>query len=94
MARRISWNGTTDEALALLHALREHCECRVERGRTVAPCPGHAMLARDQRAVDGLLEWLTDAARFPAPWLAAVEKTLGHARRMRVDRQRSERQEP
>jgi hypothetical protein len=46
------------------------------------------------RAVDGLLEWLTDAARFPAPWLAAVEKTLGHARRMRVDRQRSERQEP
>ncbi len=55
MARRISWKGTTDEALALLHALREHCECQVEQGRTVAPCGGHVMLAMDQRAVDGLL---------------------------------------
>ena len=55
MAQRITWNGTTDEALALLHALRAHCQCRVEAGRTVAPCAGHQMLARDQRAVDGLL---------------------------------------
>jgi hypothetical protein len=55
MARRISWNGTTDEALALLHALRAHCECHVDEGRTVAPCAGHTMLARDQRAIDGLL---------------------------------------
>lgn len=55
MARRISWNGSTDEALALLHALREHCECRVDGGRTVEPCAGHTMLARDQRAIDGLL---------------------------------------
>jgi hypothetical protein len=55
MARRITWNGTTDEALILLHALRAHCECRVDEGRTVAPCASHAMLARDQRAVDGLL---------------------------------------
>ncbi len=55
MARRIIWNGTTDEALALLHVLRAHCECRVERGRTVAPCASHSMLALDQRAVDGLL---------------------------------------
>jgi hypothetical protein len=55
MAQRIHWNGTTDEALVLLHALREHCDCRVEHGRTVAPCGGHTMLARDQRAVDGLL---------------------------------------
>jgi hypothetical protein len=55
MARRITWNGTTDEALALLHALREHCECRVDEGRFVAPCASHAMLARDQRAIDGLL---------------------------------------
>ena len=51
MAQRITWNGTTDEALALLHALREHCNCSVDRGRTVAPCAGHHMLARDQRAV-------------------------------------------
>ena len=55
MAQRITWNGTTDEALALLHALREHCTCTVSEGRTVAPCAGHHMLARDQRAVDGLL---------------------------------------
>jgi hypothetical protein len=55
MARRITWNGTTDEALALLHALRTHCECRVEDGRTVVPCGAHLMLVNDQRAVDGLL---------------------------------------
>jgi hypothetical protein len=66
MARRISWNGTTDEALALLHALREHCDCRVERGRTMAPCAGHTMLARDQRAVDGLLFMRRMAARLLA----------------------------
>lgn len=55
MAHRITWNGTTEEAVALLHALRAHCTCRVEAGRTVAPCAGHHMLARDQRAVDGVL---------------------------------------
>ena len=55
MARRITWNGTTDEALALLHALRAHCQCRVADGRTVAPCEAHLLLTRDQRAVDGLL---------------------------------------
>ena len=66
MARRIIWNGTTDEALALLHALRTHCECSVERGRTVTPCASHAMLARDQRAVDGLLFMRRMAARLLA----------------------------
>lgn len=55
MAQRITWNGTTDEALALLHALRAHCQCGVQAGRTVAPCAGHYMLAHDQRAIDGLL---------------------------------------
>ena len=63
MARRITWNGTTDEALALLHALRTHCECHVEDGRTVAPCGAHAMLANDQRAIDGLLFMRRMAAR-------------------------------
>jgi hypothetical protein len=78
MARRITWNGTTDEALALLHALRAHCECRIVDGRTVAPCASHAMLARDQRAVDGLLFMRRMAARLlteefdvEAPTLAA-----------------------
>jgi hypothetical protein len=63
MARRVTWNGTTDEALALLQALREHCECRVDQGRTVASCAGHNMLARDQRAIDGLLFMRRMAAR-------------------------------
>jgi hypothetical protein len=66
MARRITWNGTTEEALALLHALREHCDCHVDQGRTVAPCAGHTMLARDQRAVDGLLFMRRMAARLLA----------------------------
>jgi hypothetical protein len=55
MARRIHWHGTRDEALQLLHALRQHCECRTQEGKTVGPCASHAMLARDQRALDGLL---------------------------------------
>ena len=55
MARRISWNGTPDEALALLHVLSTHCACEIEGGRTVASCAPHRMLAHDQRAVDGLL---------------------------------------
>ena len=78
MARRITWNGTTDEALALLHALRAHCECRIDDGRTVAPCASHAMLAKDQRAVDGLLFMRRMAGRLlaeefdlKAPTLAA-----------------------
>ncbi|MBV9598956.1 MAG: hypothetical protein JOZ87_19095 [Chloroflexi bacterium] len=63
MARRIIWNGTTEEALALLHALRAHCECQVEDGRTIVPCGGHAMLVSDQRAIDGLLFMRRLAAR-------------------------------
>jgi len=63
MAQRITWNGTTDEGLALLHALSEHCSCSVDYGRTVAVCPGHLMLAHDQRAVDGLLFMRRMAAR-------------------------------
>ncbi|HLZ29835.1 MAG TPA: hypothetical protein VKV73_21155 [Chloroflexota bacterium] len=66
MRRHITWNGTTDEALALLHALRAHCECRVESGRTLSPCASHSMLARDQRAVDGLLFMRRMAARLLA----------------------------
>ncbi len=55
MARRITWNGTTDEALALLAALSQHCDCRIEQGRILTVCASHTMLANDQRAVDGLL---------------------------------------
>lgn len=63
MRRRTSWNGTTDEALALLHALRAHCECRLEGARIVAACPPHMMLTYDQRAIDGLLFMRRMAAR-------------------------------
>lgn len=67
MARHIiTWNGTTEEALALLQALQAHCECRTCAGRTVAPCAVHAMLAHDQRAIDGLLFMRRTAARLLA----------------------------
>ena len=66
MLRRIIWNGTTDEALVLLHALRENCECSVDNGRTLAICASHTMLVRDQRAVDGLLFMRRMAARLLA----------------------------
>jgi hypothetical protein len=37
------------------------------------------------RAVDSLIEWLAEPARFPAGWVAAVEQTLRHARQSGVD---------
>src|SRR5436190_540533 len=73
MARRTTWNGTADEALALLHALRQHCDCRVEAGRTVAACTAHLMLAYDQRAVDGLLFMRRMAPRLLAEEFCAVQ---------------------
>ena len=75
MAQRIIWNGTTDEALALLHALRANCECRVDAGRIVAPCSCHAMLAHDQRAVDGLLFMRRLAERLLAEEFQLSERT-------------------
>jgi hypothetical protein len=72
MARQITWKGTPDEALALLHALRAHCECRVEQGRTIASCAGHRMLANEQRAIDGLV-----FMRRIAPRLLAAEFDCG-----------------
>lgn len=53
--RRIVWHGTRQESLELLHAVRQHCTCEIEQGRMLAICAAHRMLARDQRAVDGLL---------------------------------------
>jgi hypothetical protein len=66
MPRRIIWNGTTDEALGLLQALRAHCSCTLESGRMITPCTGHVMLACDQRALDGLLFMRRKAARLLA----------------------------
>ena len=73
MARGITWKGTPEEALALLHALREHCDCHILEGRTVAPCAGHHMLARDQRAVDGLLFMRRMATRLMAQEFGIVD---------------------
>jgi hypothetical protein len=53
--RRIEWHGTRQESLELLHAVRLHCTCEIEQGRMLVTCAAHTMLARDQRAVDGLL---------------------------------------
>jgi hypothetical protein len=74
MSRRITWNGTTDEALALLHALREHCQCTVDQGRTDSACASHAMLTHDQRAIDGLLFMRRLAARLLAEEFDAAAK--------------------
>ena len=74
MARRITWNGTSDEALALLAALSQHCSCHITHGRVVAVCAGHSMLANDQRAVDGLLFMRRMAARLLAEEFDAAIK--------------------
>ena len=37
------------------------------------------------RAVDSLMEWLADPARFPAGWLVAVQQTLRRARQSGLD---------
>jgi len=74
MARRITWNGTTEEALALLQALQAHCECRIDAGRTVAPCAVHAMLTHDQRAIDGLLFMRHMATRLVTEEFELAEK--------------------
>lgn len=55
MAHRITWNGTPEEGVALLQAFQAHCECQTDKGRTVAPCVGHTVLAHDQRTLNGLL---------------------------------------
>lgn len=80
MSRPITWNGTPDEALALLHALRAHCACHVEQGRTVAPSRSHLMLAHDQRAIDGLLFMRRMAARLLAEEFGVTELRTGEER--------------
>lgn len=37
-------------------------------------------LQKNENAVESLRAWLTDATRFPAAWIAAVEATLAKAR--------------
>jgi hypothetical protein len=54
--REVIWHGTLFEQLDLLAALRHNCGCGFDANAAlIAPCAGHAMLANDQRAVNGLL---------------------------------------
>ncbi len=55
-AGRAVWHGTLREQLDLIAAVEHHCQCG-HRGpeRSHDPCSAHAMLANDQRALDGLL---------------------------------------
>jgi hypothetical protein len=56
-AGHVEWHGSLKEQLDLIAAVQHNCECTFDRGdgsRTTT-CPPHAMLANDQRALDGLL---------------------------------------
>jgi hypothetical protein len=52
--------------MLLLQAVQAHCECTLDRGRTVGTCAAHRMLACDQRALNGLLFMRRLAARLVA----------------------------
>jgi len=50
------WNGTLREQLDLIAVVQHNCECQYDASaRCLGACSGHAMLAHDQRALDGLL---------------------------------------
>jgi hypothetical protein len=50
------WNGTIREQLDLMAAVQHNCDCSYDPlDGWLSGCAGHMMLARDQRALDGLL---------------------------------------
>jgi hypothetical protein len=53
----VTWKGSLSEQLDLLAAVQHNCECRFDtvHGGCLVPCSGHTMVARDQRALNGLL---------------------------------------
>ncbi|MBV9597977.1 MAG: hypothetical protein JOZ87_14035 [Chloroflexi bacterium] len=52
----VIWNGTQQEALALVNALSQHCTCEFgATGARLSTCPVHRMLLEEQRTLDGLL---------------------------------------
>ena len=52
----VLWNGTLGEQLDLMAAVQHNCECTFDGMlRRFTTCSSHAMLSRDQRALDGLL---------------------------------------
>jgi hypothetical protein len=69
----VVWHGSAQECLELLHALRQHCQCRRDGPRLVRPCSGHIMLAEDQRAIDGLVFMHRLAPRLLAEEFASAD---------------------
>ena len=56
MVTKITWHGTHEESLALISAIRHSCTCEFGlQNVRQSVCAAHEMLARDQRALDGLL---------------------------------------
>ena len=52
----VAWNGTVSEQLELMAAVQHNCECSFDRiDARLTACSAHTMLARDQRALNGLL---------------------------------------
>jgi len=59
----VEWHGSLIERLDLLAAVQHNCECRFDATLLlVEACASHAMLAGDQRALNGLL-WNRRLAR-------------------------------
>ena len=53
---RVVWNGTEEERRGLLAAMENNCACQFDAmGARTLTCESHAMLVKDQRALDGLL---------------------------------------
>jgi hypothetical protein len=51
----IVWNGNVREQLDLMAAVQHNCECSYDPDGRRDACAGHMTIARDQRALDGLL---------------------------------------
>ena len=53
----VAWKGTITEQLDLMAAVQHNCDCSFDGrdGRRLTACSAHKMLARDQRALNGLL---------------------------------------
>jgi hypothetical protein len=60
---KVVWHGTLREQLDLIAAVQHNCGCdRADSLRPLATCSAHTMLARDQRALNGLL-WTRHLAK-------------------------------
>ena len=55
VTEQVAFHGTPEETAALLAAFNRHCHCEYQVGLRRSTCPGHDMMVRDQRALNGLL---------------------------------------